>query len=62
MSKSKESLLKVAATSKAKGDKLWAQAKQAEQDGDPGKATNLFQSARMHYDTSKRAKKSASNT
>lgn len=60
MSKSKSTFLEVAAESKRKGDKVWAQAKQAEKEGDNGKATNLYNSARGYYATEKKAKESAS--
>ncbi len=59
MAKSKETYLKVAQTFKAKGDKLWAQAKSAE-----ANVTNvgtLFQRARDAYSTAEKAEESARN-
>ena len=59
MAKTKKAYLNAAASAKKRGDKIWAQAKQAEKDGENGKATNLYESARTHYATEEKAKKSA---
>lgn len=59
MAKTRSTYLKVAATAKKKADKLWAQAKAAEEKGDGGSAGNLFRAAEKSYETATRAEDSA---
>ena len=59
MGKTQETYLKVVETSKRKGDRAWARAKQAEKDGETGKVANYYREAKRYYDTSERALESA---
>jgi len=61
MAKSKATFLKVAETSKKKGDWHWAQAKIAEKNGDDVAAYKHYRLAESNYATAQRARESAEN-